>query len=90
MLFMRALLEKYGKLYSCNSQIHINHSFSELDFREGFHIWINMTTENLANVYKSDLKMPENCKSVTFLPIKIGDRAFPFVPIVLIFHPMGD
>ena len=50
--------EKYGKLYSCNSQIHINHSFSELDFREGFHIWINMTTENLANVYKSDLKMP--------------------------------
>lgn len=50
--------------------------FSELDFREGFHIWINMTTENLANVYKSDLKMPENCKSVTFLPIKIGDRAF--------------
>lgn len=68
--------EKYGKLYSCNSQIHINHSFSELDFREGFHIWINMTTENLANVYKSDLKMPENCKSVTFLPIKIGDLAF--------------
>ena len=68
--------EKYGKLYSCNSQIHIDHSFSELDFREGFHIWINMTTENLANVYKSDLKMPENCKSVMFSSIKVGDRAF--------------
>ena len=68
--------EKYGKLYSCNSQIHIDHSFSELDFREGFHLWINMTTENLASVYKADLKMPENGKSVTFSPVKAGDRAF--------------
>lgn len=68
--------EKYGKLYSCNSQIHIDHSFSELDFNEGFHLWINMTTENLASVYKSDLKMPEGCKSVTFSHINTGDHAF--------------
>ena len=44
-----------------------------------------MTTENLANVYKSDLKMPENCKSVTFLPIKIGDRAFSLYQSCLYF-----
>ena len=28
--------EKYGKLYSCNSQIHINHSFSELTSEKDF------------------------------------------------------
>lgn len=66
--------DEYGKLYSYNSQIYVDYSYSKPFFHNGFHLWINMTTEDLTTVYKVKLDLPRNCKSIIFTPVKVGDR----------------
>lgn len=68
--------EDHGRLYVTNSCVHIEHSFSDREFHSGFCLEINMTTNDLANVYKADLVKPDHCNSVIFASIKKGDKAF--------------
>lgn len=68
--------DDFGRLYSQNSRLYIEHSFSESWLDNTFLSAISMTTAELAANGKVDLQMPERCKSITFQSIQKGNVAF--------------
>lgn len=64
-----------GKLYITDSKRYIEHPFSQSDYSCKKPTSALKTSE-LASQYKVHLQMPDNCNTVSFMPIKKGDYAF--------------
>lgn len=68
--------DNFGRLYSQDSRLYVEHSFSSSWLDNTFLSAISMTTAELATNGKVDLQMPERCKPITFQSIRKGNMAF--------------
>lgn len=66
----------YGRVFAHGGRMRVEHTYSKDWLRNDFLTAVYMSTDELAHHFDIELKMPDNCRGITFSPIQCGEWAF--------------
>lgn len=66
----------YGRVFARNGRMQVEHTYSKDWLRNDFLTAVYLSTGELAHNFDIELKMPDNCRGITFSPVQCGEWAF--------------